>query len=122
MSYDDNPYYKPENYGLVTVGEYEFTDPCYSFDTLVIWRSEQGLYIATDSGCSCPIPFENYSTVDELTGPLTTEQCLEEISSLKATSSEPLYDLAGWNDLIVKIRESDKPITGQFGEIFVIES
>lgn len=54
-----NIYYQPEAYGLTVVGEIEMYDMGYGFDTTVLWRNEAGKYFwAHDSGCSCPVPFE----------------------------------------------------------------
>jgi hypothetical protein len=60
MSWDSNPYSSPEKFGLRTIGEAEFSDGCYQFDTTVVWQDiETGaFYYADDSGCSCPSPFE----------------------------------------------------------------
>ena len=68
MSWDDNPYSYPEKHGLQTVGEVEWSDGGYQFDLTVVWRNpETGqLYIAEDSGCSCPSPFENFDGVEDL--------------------------------------------------------
>lgn len=68
MSWDNNPYYSPENFGLTPVAEMSWHEPCYDFDYTVAWTSEDGtLYWASDSGCSCPVPFEDYSSLDDLT-------------------------------------------------------
>lgn len=68
MSWDNNIYYNPENYGLETVGVIDWSDGCYQFDYTAVWRTEDGtLYYAEDSGCSCPSPFEGFGAVDELT-------------------------------------------------------
>lgn len=57
----DNPYYSPEKFGLTTVGEIEWEEPCYSFDTTVVLKdSNDVLYWASDQGCSCPMPFEDH--------------------------------------------------------------
>lgn len=103
MSYDDNPYYKPEQYGLTKIGEVDLTEPFYSFDILAAWKDENGIYLGTDSGCSCPVPFENYRGKDDMTGPLTVEQALEEASSLKGEST---YELDEFNDFLAAIRSA----------------
>jgi hypothetical protein len=60
-------YYNPEECGLTQVGEIEWGDANYSFALTVVWKDEYGnLYRADDSGCSCPTPFEDYHTVDDL--------------------------------------------------------
>lgn len=67
-SYETNPYYSPEATGLAIVGDLD-TGGGYEFDMLVVWqRIEDGaLFWGTDSGCSCPSPFEDVDSVDDLT-------------------------------------------------------
>lgn len=65
-----NPYYNPEDFGLTIVDEIEWRDEPYEFDLTVIWKDKSGKYwIADDSGCSCPSPFEDYHTLESLDGP-----------------------------------------------------
>jgi hypothetical protein len=60
-------YYDPEDFGLTVVGEVEWSEPSYSFNRTVIWRDNYGqLYWASDSGCSCPSPFEWVDSLDQL--------------------------------------------------------
>lgn len=61
MSYETNPYYNPQSRGLTVVGELEDPGASYtaSFTTLVVWTDGKRLLWATDSGCSCPCPFED---------------------------------------------------------------
>jgi hypothetical protein len=55
-----NVFYNPDKFGLSIVGEVEFSSGIYEFDTSVVWCDESGQhYVADDSGCSCPEPFEN---------------------------------------------------------------
>lgn len=59
VSYDENLYYNPEtlNYEIVEVFDLDYE--AYQFDMLVVWRDPEGnLVYQTDSGCSCPSPFE----------------------------------------------------------------
>lgn len=59
--------YRPEDYGLRTLGAVEWSEPSYSFDTTEVWIDGEGkLYWASDSGCSCPSPFENYHELSQL--------------------------------------------------------
>lgn len=81
MSYDDNPVTTPEKYGFESVGGLNLENEPYEFYILEVLKNEQGYYLVTDSGCSCPTPWE-YTTVEDLTGPLTAEQAREEIISL----------------------------------------
>jgi hypothetical protein len=81
----------PEKFGLEYVVEVELAEPDYSFDILGVWKNEQGYYLSTDSGCSCPSPWESH-TIDDLTGPLTAEQAKEEATTLWSESYGNKYD------------------------------
>lgn len=59
-------YYHPENYGLTTVGEVSWSNESYQFDLTGVWTKDSQLYWASDSGCSCPTPFENFHRMDDL--------------------------------------------------------
>lgn len=60
-------YYQPEHFGLTEVASMEWHIPCYDFDLTVVWTDAEGkLYWASDSGCSCPSPFEEYTSLDDL--------------------------------------------------------
>src|SRR2546422_760467 len=60
-------YYDPERYGLTVLGMVE-EDLSYEFDMFVVWADREGnLFYATDQGCSCPSPFEDYHSVADLT-------------------------------------------------------
>jgi hypothetical protein len=63
-----NVYYSPEDFNLAPLAELELTEPCYSFDTLVVWQhiTTDELYWQHDAGCSCPTPFEDYASLDDL--------------------------------------------------------
>ena len=62
-----NVYYNPEKFGLTVVGELNDPWASYDFNDLVVWKHEEGgVYWATDSGCSCPTPFETYNSLDDL--------------------------------------------------------
>lgn len=79
--------------GLIPVAEIELAEPDYSFDLLGIWQAADtgAYYLSTDSGCSCPSPWESH-TKDHLTGPLTAEQAKEEATSLWTGSYRGPYD------------------------------
>lgn len=64
-----NIYYNPEKFGLETVAEIEYADELDGYDTRVVWKNKSGdMFTARDSGCSCPIPFEDYNrgNIDKL--------------------------------------------------------
>lgn len=62
-----NCYYYPEDNGLEVFDEVETGEYC-NFDTTVVWRHKETgkLYWAHDSGCSCPTPFECYTSIRDL--------------------------------------------------------
>lgn len=56
----NNPYYYPEKQSL-KVFESIDTAGSYEFDIFCIWEDSDGkLFWDTDSGCSCPTPFEDH--------------------------------------------------------------
>ena len=61
-----------EQLNLEVIGELNDPDANYSFNDLKVWRHKETgkLYYATDSGCSCPSPFEDFSTIESLS-PIT---------------------------------------------------
>ena len=73
MSYTDDDYWTnvasaPEKYGLTFVGSLDDPWASYSFYDLCVWSHEDGrVFWATDSGCSCPSPFEDFKSLDDLT-------------------------------------------------------
>jgi len=57
----NNIYYSPEKFGLEVVAELS-KDLSYEFDIYLVWKDKDGrLFTATDSGCSCPTPFEDHN-------------------------------------------------------------
>lgn len=85
--YDNNPYYHPEALSLEIVGVLEFSDLDYQFDTRIVWRHiESGVfYTARDSGCSCPCPFEDYNSLEDLTVLNSWDDLLDEIEAEKSS-------------------------------------
>jgi hypothetical protein len=66
--FNGNPYYYPEKCGLEIVEFIDNTIYDYTFDYTIIWRDiETGkYYTASDSGCSCPIPFEDVNSLNDM--------------------------------------------------------
>lgn len=76
----------PECFGLVQVAEAERSEPCYSFDTIVVWYREEDnkYYWAQDSGCSCPSPFEDFGcrmSGDETLDSVEIQEVLDKMES-----------------------------------------
>lgn len=61
-------YHQPEEFGLAQVADIDYSTGSYEFDMRVVWRhTDTGvLYTARDSGCSCPSPFEDYMSIEQL--------------------------------------------------------
>ena len=78
--------------------------PDYAFNILGVDIREDGIYLGTDSGCSCPLYWENH-TKDDFTGPLTAEQAREEAMSLWENTYE-----ADRVDLAVFVSELDEAL------------
>jgi hypothetical protein len=67
MSWGENVYDSPANYGLTIVGDVEWEYGSYEFDMTVVFRDTSGnLYIGDDAGCSCPSPFEDHTSIADL--------------------------------------------------------
>jgi hypothetical protein len=56
---ENNLYYSPEKSGFSTFADLDTADS-YEFDIFLILKrdSDNRLFYVTDSGCSCPTPFE----------------------------------------------------------------
>ena len=88
MGYESNVYYHPEKSGLETVGEIEWSEPDWSFDLTVVWKKTRGeYYLASDSGCSCPVPFDDYTSVESLEGPYTKSALKYQLEALVKENS-----------------------------------
>jgi hypothetical protein len=91
-----NVYYDPEEFGLETVGTIELAEPDYSFDFGVVWYhpASERFYFATDSGCSCPTPFDDYADLDSLGAPMTYRELSARLHTLQSDEwqrpSEPV--------------------------------
>lgn len=56
--YGTTLYSNPEMFGLQIIGSIDITEG-WDFNKLIVWRDgDNNLLWATDSGCSCPLPFE----------------------------------------------------------------
>lgn len=60
-------YCSPEDFGLKAVGDID-TAGAWEFSMLAVWRREVDgvMFWGTDSGCSCPSPFEGVTSTDDL--------------------------------------------------------
>ena len=78
-------YYSPEDYGLEPIGTLD-EDLGYEFHILAIWKDKDGnIYWAEDSGCSCPIPFED----EHFNGPDDTSLETDTVALMEAIDAFP---------------------------------
>lgn len=81
-----NPHYDRDKLGWERI-EIEYGEHSYEFDTLIFWKTKTSeIYMAHDSGCSCPTPFEEYEgeTENEI------KQKLDRVGSMDQAKHE--YD------------------------------
>lgn len=99
MGYDTNPYYTPEATGLVTVGAID-TAGSYEFNIIAVWhKPETGqVFIASDSGCSCPVPFDEVQPE-----PVSKAEAIRRVRAHRGWGEAP--DPATVESLVRKIRE-----------------
>lgn len=64
-----NPASDPAICGLAIIDDLEQPDLSYEYNTIIAWRdlATGKVYIAADSGCSCPTPFEQIAKLSDLT-------------------------------------------------------
>lgn len=82
-AYDENVYVHPEKYGLEIVACVDAYEPDYSFDLFLILREKATgkLFVASDSGCSCPMPFEDHDFPQDFTEVKTWEDVKREYNA-----------------------------------------
>lgn len=93
-----NLYYDDNALGLKKVGELDIREPDYSFDIFAVWRDPATgvFYSASDSGCSCPSPFEDFQKREDLTEHTTAHDVVAAIRALGQTDEDP-------SDLIARV-------------------
>jgi hypothetical protein len=97
-----NIYYHPEEFGLEVVAKIDDRWACYSFDLTVVWRdiATGKKYWASDSGCSCPSPFEDFQSVDSL-APLDSDGDWDRLNKHLMDQSREKYPLSDINKFMV---------------------
>lgn len=99
------PYHDPAKFGLTMVGSIDFRD-AYEFDIVAVFRDQQGrLGYLKDSGCSCPVPFNDMGAGDlTLCTPAELQTVLQERAQENTWSEDESgrYD-ASIADLMKKV-------------------
>lgn len=108
MDFDTNIYTSPEKYGLTVVGEVDWGTEDYGFNLTVVWKSDETekLYLEEDRGCSCPAPFERYSSVQEL----------EEVTPLQAMRRLE-YNLENMDDFKPEIERKAQMLSNEIEKL-----
>jgi hypothetical protein len=102
--WESNPYYSPERVGLKIVGMVEF-EPDYSFDMFVVWEDKEGLvYMASDSGCSCPSPFEDIRSIEDLERIGSYDQFSRALDSFRGEADSYRGDVVGGSTSVNSLR------------------
>jgi hypothetical protein len=79
----------PEAFGLTTVGSLSEAGLSWEFNDLIVWRDASGqMCWATDSGCSCPIPFEDETLETVAWLPETIDEFRESFGAFPASDEE----------------------------------
>jgi hypothetical protein len=109
--YGEDVYSNPEKYGLEIVGSVEWEDEPYQFNMTAVWRDRETgqLYWADDSGCSCPSPFEEFTSRDSLTAGTAAELDARLSAALAGTASRSAAEVA---DLMLKVKTYSPAATG----------
>lgn len=86
----NNIYYDPEKFGLTTVGSVEWRPCSYEFDFTVVWKQGGKYLTGSDSGCSCPTPFEDHG-INDLDGPFTKTQLRKHLMDIVEARADDSY-------------------------------
>lgn len=113
MSYydDDNQTLTgdPGFFGLRKVVEFDVREPDYSFDTIIVFYHDdrEQYYWAYDSGCSCPMPFEDFYL--HVRSDQDSEEVKENIDNFLKTqlSSGNVSEMLVWIARRVDLEDSD---------------
>lgn len=98
---DKTIYNDPEHFGLKQEFSCEASNASYSFDMLVVWRKldDGSLWYATDSGCSCPSPFEGYASFPATLTRVANPADLHDVLDRCAYETEYNPDTKDWDTL-----------------------
>lgn len=86
-------YNYPEKFGLELLGSIDDPNADWDFDIFALWRHKETgvVYYGSDSGCSCPSPFEYYHSLSDL-------NVLDDSPGSWETFEESVKDWCGYAD------------------------
>ena len=109
MMKHNNPYYHPGQMGLGIVAQIDYSDGCHRFDLRVVWKHLKTgrFYAARDGGCSCPVPFEDYDTLEKLS-PYSFKEIHDEATSVNLCTNYCGDSVADFLDRLPPTRQHRK--------------
>ncbi len=107
--------YSPAEFGVKEIDEFDLSDGCYQFDYVTVWQSltdKRVFYIGTDSGCSCPSPYEGVQTLEDLErlDPDNPRPQIEKLFCLDESnySHSAAALMKGISDMVAAVMEAQK--------------
>lgn len=82
-------YNQPEAFGLESFGSVDHGGG-WDFNIFAVWRSVEDpalFYWGTDSGCSCPSPFENQTSLEDTDGKGTARDAAQAFTTWNGTTT-----------------------------------
>lgn len=105
----DDVYNQPGSFDLTFIGSIEWDDEPWQFNLTGVWiDADKNVYYGDDSGCSCPSPFEDIESADDL---FKCERIQELIDYLNGRVEDAVTDR-------YSPRDRDE-LTGEVGELIV---
>ena len=102
----DNIYYNPEKYGLEVVDIIDDPNSCYSFDSVLVVKNATGrVGWLADSGCSCPVPYEDFGVDDIQWLPETMDDFLAATRDRESYDGRPFYSSTDVVDTLRALRD-----------------
>ena len=106
-------YYDPQKFECTLVDSLDEPNRSYEFNMLIVVDHYGQMYWATDSGCSCPTPFERIGTLNDMEA-ITTEASFrafqEAVNSFPVEKSEKIRILDNVSSRLYKPNDIMKEI------------
>lgn len=76
-------YNNPEAFNTQIVGSFELDNESYQFDTILVLKDMDSgkFYVLHDAGCSCPEPFDMFTTKESLGRLFSVHEAIVEVNS-----------------------------------------
>jgi hypothetical protein len=72
---------QPESFGFKHLIDLQWGEPDYDFCITAVYQSKEGFHVVTDSGCSCPSPFEDYNKPEDFGPAVSKRDAIAELVS-----------------------------------------